>query len=225
MRIETVQPLFSFLEGGLFIHQANALLSPDNRRHCQEKADADLGLGPEFESLQDRQVLHLLAAAVSRLVGNLPHIAAEDDFRINQTILALYRGFCRSFLKSFPHQPQEQTLLLKWFFDRIVEKQLGQTPPIEYSALNLERWRFLIDAGKRLLEAQFPVIPPQFPLPATVPSGSHSDLAWLEEAAEQLRLELEGHDDFAESERFGRGIRSGRTLAWHSSSRQFEPVW
>jgi hypothetical protein len=167
----------------------------------------------------------LLAAAVSRLVGNLPHIAAEEDFRIHQTILALYRGFCRAFLKDYPHQPQEQTLLLKWFLDRIVEKHLGQTPPIEYSALNLERWRFLIDAGEGLLEVQFPVIPPRFPLQTPAPSGSHSDLAWLEEAAEQLRLELEGHDDFAESERFGRGMRSGRTLTWHSASRQFEPAW
>jgi hypothetical protein len=226
MRIETVQPLFSFLEGGLFIHQANALLSPDDRRHWQEKkAVEDLFLGPEFESLHDRQVLHLLAAAVSRLVGNLPHIAADEDFRVHQTILALYRGFCRSFLKIFPHQPQEQTLLLKWFLDRIVEKHLCQTPPIEYSALNRERWRFLIDAGEKLLEDQFPVVPPEFAARIPAPFGAHSDFAWLEEAAEQLRFELEGHDDFLDLERFGRASRSGRTLAWRSSCRQFEPAW
>jgi hypothetical protein len=115
--------------------------------------------------------------------------------------------------------------LLKWFLDRIVEKHLCQTPPIEYSALNRERWRFLINAGEKLLEEQFPVHPPKLGAPIPVQFGTHSDFAWLEEAAEQLRFEWEGHDDFWDLERFGRASRSGRTLAWRSSCRQFEPAW
>jgi hypothetical protein len=225
MRIETVQPLFSFLEGGLFIHQANALLCPGDLCHWREKTTEQIKLGAEFENLHDRQVLHLLAAAVSRLVGNLPHMPTAEDFRVHQTVLALYRGFCLSFLKVFPHQPQEQTLLLKWFLDRIVEKHLSQTPPIEYSALNRERWRFLINAGEKLLEDQFPVAVPEGAAQVPAPFGTHSDFAWLEEAAQQLRFELESHDDFLDLERFGRANRSGRTLAWRSSCRQFEPAW
>lgn len=225
MRIETVQPLFSFLEGGLFIHQANALLQQDDRRPLAERAHDDFFSAPEWEGLDRRQVLRLLAGAVTRLVGSPPPIPSEEDRRVPQTILALYRGFCGSFLRSFPHHPPGHALMLKSFLDRIVEKHLGQAPPIEYGALNRDRWKFLIDAGERLLQVEFPVIRGEYLFDRLVTPGSQADLAWLEEAEERLQFEVESHHDFLAVERFGRAIRPGKSLAWRNPLPQFEPGW
>ena len=69
MRLETVLPTFNFLEGGLFIWEANAFLTVDEGPRWDS---AELGalLGQGFERLSNRQMLHLLAAAVSNLVDN-----------------------------------------------------------------------------------------------------------------------------------------------------------
>jgi hypothetical protein len=226
MRLETVQPLFSFLEGGLFIHQANTLLDDeDDLCPRREKTAGVLILGAEFGPLDNRQILHLLAAAVSRLIGNLPHIPSREDSWVHGTILGLYDGFCQSFLEKFPNEPDEQPLLLTSFLDRVVENHLGQTPGIEYSALNCERWKFLIDAGERLLELQFPVTPPGFPPKGLPANGSESDLGWLQEQAQQLRSEVDRLQDLRAAPQFSRGTRPGTAKGRRGSRRQFESVW
>ena len=87
-----------------------------------------------------------------------PHAPASQDYWVNGTILSLYEGFCKSFLRRFPHQSDEETLLLGSFMDRLGEIYLGQGPNIDYTALNRERWKFLCEAGQKLLEHRFPVV-------------------------------------------------------------------
>ena len=48
MRIETVQPLFSFLDGGLFIQQANTLVDQYDLRHRWDRTPGDMILAPEL---------------------------------------------------------------------------------------------------------------------------------------------------------------------------------
>jgi hypothetical protein len=228
MRVETAQPLFSYLDGGLFIHQANALVVRYDLRHWWHSPPGGLILGPQSARLDKRQILRLLTLAVSRLTGDAPHFPAGQDFRVHGTIASLYGGFCKSFLEKLPHQPEDHTLLLKSFLDRLVEIYLGQPPTIEYSALNRERWKFLIDAGQRLLEYQFPAVPRDRAFPAPPARGCESDLTRLEEAADRLRFEvarLSNLSRFRAAEHPGRRSRLGRATARRALCRQFEPEW
>jgi hypothetical protein len=225
MRIETAQPLFSFLQGGLFIRQANTLAAHYDLRHRWAKPPGDLILGLRFRGLDHRQILRLLTAAVSRLIGHWPHAPAGPDYWVHRTILALYGGFCKSFLEKFPRQPDEHTLLLKSFLDRVVENHLGQTPTIEYSALNRDRWKFLIDAGERLLDYQFPMLPQERPLEALPAKGYESELGWLEGAAEKLRFEVTRFRHFRGAEPPGRRSGPGHAKTGRALCRQLEPAW
>jgi len=225
VRIETAQPTFSLLEGGLFVQQANTLLDLYGLRQRWEKTDEDLILGPEFGRLDNRQILYLLAAAVSRVIGGLPSTPASHDYRVHGAILSLYRGYCKAFLNRFPHQAEEQTILLASFLDRVVENNLGQAPSIEYTALNREHWQSLVAAGQRLLEHQFPVVPPTSPFQAPPPRGYEPELACLVEAGEKLRLDLIFRDDLPEAEGLDKDSRPARQPARRDWRRQLEPAW
>jgi hypothetical protein len=214
VKLETVQPLFRCLEGGLFIHQANEVADQVPLRLQAGKTSGVIP-GTHIGRLDRRQILRLLTIAVSRLIGNLPHNVSNEDYWVHGTIRGLYRAFCEPFLKQFPHQPEERTLWLTSFLDRIVENQLGQPLSIEYSALNRERWQILIEAGDKLLEYQFPVIHSHFFPELRAPSGEESDRAWLTEARRQLRLETERERNLQFAEQFDRRDRPG----WNARGR------
>jgi hypothetical protein len=186
MKNKTVEPLFNLLEAGLFIDHANTLIDRYHLRARWDKQEGDLLLGRKLGPLPNRQVLCLMSAAVSRLVGNLPYVPSDQDFSIHRTLLALYRGFCQSFLRNFPDQPEEHALFLRSFLDRAADLARRRAVTSQCLSQHHGDWVFVVDVGESLLKKLFPIMPRAGHINLPPFSGYESD--WLEDVARQLRF-------------------------------------
>jgi hypothetical protein len=184
----TVIPMFSLIEGGLFVVQANNIINQYALRRRWDTREEHPILGTTLGALDNRQVTFLLGAAVSRLIDNILHTPSHQDYWIRGTILALYRNFTKTFLQEYPYQRGQHTLFLNAFLDRVGELNGGHSTAEQRVRLPHFRWEMMIEGGEWSLNKLFPFAAKYGPIELPFPDGYESVPGWLEEMGAKLEF-------------------------------------